>query len=57
MLIGTISPSKEHWQIVVEGVARRHPNAFSLGLILFTAALAVGLLLVVTPAVVLYQGF
>lgn len=57
MLIGTASPDKGRWQVALERFARVHPNAFSLVLMLFTAALAVGLLLFVTPAIVLYQGF
>lgn len=57
MLVGTASRTKGRWQLGLERVVRAHPSAFSLLLILFTAALAVGLLLAVAPPIVLYQGF
>ena len=57
MLAETGSGTKERWQLALERFAREHPRGFSLMLIVFTAAVAVGLLFAVAPPTVLYQGF
>jgi hypothetical protein len=57
MISDTGSQSKGSWQVALERFAREHPRGFSFFLMLFTAALAVGLLFAVAPPTVLYQGF
>jgi hypothetical protein len=37
--------------------ARKHPGAFTVGLVLLTVAITIGLLYKTNYAIVLYQGF
>jgi hypothetical protein len=57
MFVETGVETKGRVAASLDAFARRHPRAFTAALVLLSAAVTLGLMLNVSPPLVLYQGF
>lgn len=57
MFVDTQPNAHSRWEQWLARLSRRHPRTFTAALVLLAILVALGLLLDVTPPIVLYQGF